>query len=224
LSPLLRQSAANVSQLERDLAERLAEQLAMSVGHRPAPAERRSWERSIPVLAADLVDAGLGSVEMLLEYKLPLSSKRADVVLAGFARVHMSKPPSSSAGVSRPSDERCSTHTTVAVGVTDTGIQGLLEAAHISPYKGDHTDKVTNGPLLRADIHALFDLHLLTVLPDYTVRLAPEVRTEPYAPCEGGRIRVPGHRPHRPDPEVLRERNSACRWLHERAPSEGVLF
>jgi uncharacterized protein len=86
LSPLLRQSAANVSQFERDLAERLAEQLAMSVGHRPAPAERRSWERSIPVLAADLVDAGLGSVEMLLEYRLPLSSKRADVVLAGFAR------------------------------------------------------------------------------------------------------------------------------------------
>lgn len=85
MSSLLRHSAANVSRFERDLAERLAEQLAISVGHRPGLAERRSWERSIPVLAADLVDAGLGDVEMLLEYKLPLSSKRADVVLAGFA-------------------------------------------------------------------------------------------------------------------------------------------
>jgi uncharacterized protein len=85
LSSLLRHSAANVSRFELDLAERLAEQLAISVGHRPGLAERRSWERSIPVLAADLVDAGLGSVEMLLEFKLPLSSKRADVVLAGFS-------------------------------------------------------------------------------------------------------------------------------------------
>lgn len=86
MSSLLRHSAANVSRSERGLAERLAEQLAISVGHRPGLAERRSWERSIPVLAADLVDAGLGDVEMLLEFKLPLSSKRADVVLAGFSR------------------------------------------------------------------------------------------------------------------------------------------
>ena len=85
MSSLLRHSAANVSGFERDLADRLAEQLTISVGHRPAPAERRSWERSIPILAADLVSAGLGDVEMLLEYKLPLSSKRADVVLAGVA-------------------------------------------------------------------------------------------------------------------------------------------
>jgi hypothetical protein len=83
LSSLLRHSAANISRFERDLAERLAEQLAISVGHSAGRAERRSWERSIPVLAADLVDAGLGAVEMLLEFKLPLSSKRADVVLAG---------------------------------------------------------------------------------------------------------------------------------------------
>lgn len=35
------------------------------------------------MLRQDLVDAGLGSVEMLIEYQLPLTSKRADVVLAG---------------------------------------------------------------------------------------------------------------------------------------------
>lgn len=85
MSSLLRHSAANISRFERDLAERLAEQLAISVGHTAGRAERRSWERSIPVLAADLVDAGLGGVEMLLEFKLPLSSKRADVVLAGLS-------------------------------------------------------------------------------------------------------------------------------------------
>lgn len=83
MSSLLRHSAANVSRFERNLADRLAEQLAMTSGHTAGRSERRSWERSIPVLAADLMDAGLGGVEMLLEFKLPLSSKRADVVLAG---------------------------------------------------------------------------------------------------------------------------------------------
>ncbi|MEO3875902.1 DNA/RNA helicase domain-containing protein [Nonomuraea sp. B12E4] len=35
------------------------------------------------MLARDLADAGLRRVEMLVEYKLPLTSRRADVVLAG---------------------------------------------------------------------------------------------------------------------------------------------
>ena len=56
---------------------------ALAVGTAPVRAEKRSWERGLPVLAQDLVDAGLGSVEMLVEYQLPLSSKRVDVVLAG---------------------------------------------------------------------------------------------------------------------------------------------
>ncbi|MGI9006032.1 MAG: DNA/RNA helicase domain-containing protein [Streptosporangiaceae bacterium] len=50
---------------------------------RPSPGERRAWERSIPVLAQDLVDAGLGNVEVLLEHRLPLSSRRVDAIVAG---------------------------------------------------------------------------------------------------------------------------------------------
>ncbi|MBP6995053.1 MAG: DUF2075 domain-containing protein [Phycicoccus sp.] len=57
--------------------------MAIRLGHRPSPAERRSWERSIPLLRADLQSAGLGQVEVFIEYLLPLTSKRADVVLAG---------------------------------------------------------------------------------------------------------------------------------------------
>jgi hypothetical protein len=52
-------------------------------GHLASPAEIRSWERSLPVLAQDLVEAGLGTVEMLVEHRLPLTSQRVDVVLAG---------------------------------------------------------------------------------------------------------------------------------------------
>jgi hypothetical protein len=45
--------------------------------------EIRSWERSLHTLSADLVQAGLDDVEVLVEYQLPLTSKRADVVLCG---------------------------------------------------------------------------------------------------------------------------------------------
>ncbi|SOD75072.1 hypothetical protein SAMN05892883_4275 [Jatrophihabitans sp. GAS493] len=81
----LRYSASALASVANpnSVVEQLAEQLIYSSLRRPAPSEVRSWERSIPVIARDLVDAGLGSVEVLLEYQLPLSSLRADVVLAG---------------------------------------------------------------------------------------------------------------------------------------------
>lgn len=60
----------------------LSGQLARK-GPGPSPAEVRSWKASLPALARDLTDAGLDKVEMLIEYQLPNTSKRADVVLAG---------------------------------------------------------------------------------------------------------------------------------------------
>ncbi|WP_329787396.1 DUF2075 domain-containing protein [Lentzea sp. DG1S-22] len=45
--------------------------------------EVRSWQNSLPTFLNDLVDAGLGHVEVLLEHKLPHSPKRVDVVLCG---------------------------------------------------------------------------------------------------------------------------------------------
>lgn len=76
-------SAVAAESLAGSLFLRLTEQFAYVQGHKPSPAEARSWESSIPVLARALEDAGLGQVEMLLEYGLPLTSKRVDVVLAG---------------------------------------------------------------------------------------------------------------------------------------------
>ncbi|WP_241249364.1 DUF2075 domain-containing protein [Rhodococcus sp. X156] len=82
---LLRTTPTNIVGLASpdSLVEQLLEQMLIRTGHRPSPAEQTSWGRSLPVLARDLVDAGLGSVEMLVEYHLPLTSQRADVVLAG---------------------------------------------------------------------------------------------------------------------------------------------
>ncbi|MEV4501947.1 DNA/RNA helicase domain-containing protein [Streptomyces klenkii] len=83
---LFRESAAslaNRTRIEGRLAELLTENFLHKHRHQPHPSEVRSWERSIPALTNTLVEAGLGEVEMLLEYGLPLTSKRTDVILAG---------------------------------------------------------------------------------------------------------------------------------------------
>lgn len=79
-----RVSAAGLLRLatEGTLADRVAEQVRMS-GHGVSRAEHNSWSRSLSVLAQDLADAGLDDVEVLVEYQLPLTSRRIDAVLAG---------------------------------------------------------------------------------------------------------------------------------------------
>ncbi len=57
--------------------------MAHRMSRSTSAAEIRSWDASLTALAADLEQAGLGGVEVLAEYQLPLSSKRVDVVLAG---------------------------------------------------------------------------------------------------------------------------------------------
>ncbi len=82
---LFRASAETVAVMALDgsLFLHLNEQFFHVFGHRPGPSEARSWERSIPALAAALNDAGLGNVEVILEYALPMNSRRVDAVLAG---------------------------------------------------------------------------------------------------------------------------------------------
>ncbi|WP_285104025.1 DUF2075 domain-containing protein [Promicromonospora sp. MEB111] len=64
--------------METHLADQLSRQ-GVYVG----AGERRSWRNSLPALARDLSDAGLDQVEVLLEHRLPLTSKRTDAILAG---------------------------------------------------------------------------------------------------------------------------------------------
>src|SRR5258706_12780852 len=82
---LLRHSAAGLADISASgsAAEAMLEQMLIRHGQRPSPGEVWSWQRSLPLLAQDLVQAGLGDVEVLAEYRLPLTSKRADSILAG---------------------------------------------------------------------------------------------------------------------------------------------
>lgn len=88
--------------------------------------------------------------------------------------------------------------------VTRCDFEGALEAAHIAPYDGAHTNRVTNGLLLRADVHTLFDLHHITV--DSTtmrVRIADVLRGTAYEYLDGELLRETKDLKSRPDKLAL---------------------
>ena len=75
--------------------------------------------------------------------------------------------------------------------VTKCDVLDVLEAAHITPYRGDSDHHPDNGLLLRADIHTLFDVHLLSVDPQsWNVWTHPKVRTT-YAGLHDLPLQVP---------------------------------
>lgn len=101
-----------------------------------------------------------------------------------------------------------------ACAVTGVAVSRALDAAHISDYKGKHTQHVANGILLRTDVHRLFDAKLLTVIADsYEVRVAPTLVGTPYEQLQGERLHVPTVVQDQPNRELLAEHNRACVWL-----------
>lgn len=88
--------------------------------------------------------------------------------------------------------------------VTGCSTVDVLEAAHIVPYRGIHTNRADNGLLLRSDIHTLFDLGRLWIDPaTMTVRLARDMRDSDYGRYEGIKITLPKSVNDWPNPEHL---------------------
>lgn len=54
----------------------------------------------------------------------------------------------------------------------------VLEAAHIKPYAKSGPHFISNGMLLRSDLHKLFDLGYLTVTNDYKVEVSNRIKQE----------------------------------------------
>jgi hypothetical protein len=71
--------------------------------------------------------------------------------------------------------------------ITDCDVEVVLQAAHISPYDGPSTNRVTNGLLLRADLHNLFDRGYLWIDGNYRVRVAEGLAH--YAELDGRPVR-----------------------------------
>ena len=54
----------------------------------------------------------------------------------------------------------------------------VLEAAHIKPYAEQGPHRVSNGILLRSDLHKLFDLGYVTVTPELRLEVSPRLKEE----------------------------------------------
>jgi len=67
----------------------------------------------------------------------------------------------------------------------------VLQAAHIQPVKLSGSHSVSNGLLLRADLHNLFDRGLLTISARYVISIDPEVRRDAtYRRFHGKKLQV----------------------------------
>lgn len=77
--------------------------------------------------------------------------------------------------------------------VTGCAVERALEAAHIEPYADEGESRVSNGILMRSDIHALFDAGLLGIDPaTYMVKLSAKLYGEVnYWRLQGVKIHLP---------------------------------
>jgi hypothetical protein len=101
--------------------------------------------------------------------------------------------------------------------MTGCEVPWVLEAAHIVPYRGPETNHVTNGLLLRSDLHALFDIGLLRVDPHaLTVEVDARLLGTPYAELNGRRLRLPSSSMQCPSQRALA-------WHAERSRAGALL-
>jgi putative restriction endonuclease len=87
-----------------------------------------------------------------------------------------------------------------------------LEAAHILPVKQQGMHEISNGLLLRRDLHALFDQHYITITPDKALVVSKRIREEfengrEYYAMHGKRVRDPKFADDAPSIKALRHHN-----------------
>lgn len=94
--------------------------------------------------------------------------------------------------------------------VTGSAVDAILEAAHITPHAEKTDYQTRNGVLLRADVHTLFDQHLLTIDTRYRVRLSKLLRHSEYKDYDGKGLKVlPDRSEDQPSVHALEQRMRA---------------
>ena len=96
--------------------------------------------------------------------------------------------------------------------ISGCSVADVLEAAHIYPYRGAHTNVASNGLLLRSDLHTLFDCGLIGIDPaTMRVVLAEGLHGSEYEALNGCELRSPAHPDEKPSAKALEEREM-LRW------------
>ena len=85
MAALLRQTARTIAEWSSDgtLSSKISQQMYFQLGNSPSESEKNSWTNSLRDLSTLLLDVDLPNLNMLIEYQLPYSSKRVDVILVG---------------------------------------------------------------------------------------------------------------------------------------------
>lgn len=97
--------------------------------------------------------------------------------------------------------------------MTGCGLTDVLEAAHIHRYLGEETNVVSNGLLLRADVHTLFDLKLVGVdVATMRICVAPRLAISSYGELEGRHLATPAVKGCKPDQRQLEKHRAQCDW------------
>ncbi len=84
----------------------------------------------------------------------------------------------------------------------------VLQAAHIRPVTQGGEHAVTNGLLLRSDVHTLFDRGYATITPDFRFRVSPRLGSDwrngkIYYELDGKEIHLPTDESSRPERSLL---------------------
>jgi len=84
----------------------------------------------------------------------------------------------------------------------------VLQAAHIRPYADGGEHAVSNGLLLRSDVHLLFDQGYVTVTPEHRFEVSRRIREEfengrDYYALHGSEVQLPIGRYPPPEPQTL---------------------
>lgn len=87
-----------------------------------------------------------------------------------------------------------------------------LEAAHIRPYAKNRSHEISNGLLLRRDIHSLFDKGYVTVTPKHRFEVSDRIREDyengrDYYRLHGRKVWAPMDLALQPDPNSLQWHN-----------------
>ena len=100
--------------------------------------------------------------------------------------------------------------------MSNCGVLEVLEAAHIFPYKGEQTNISCNGIILRADLHTLFDLGMITIDEEFKIVVDNSLRESSYFDFNGRVLNLPISSEAKPSMRAIR-------WhrVHARAKATG---